>query len=105
MNTTLLVLYMLNDFQRFIPSEFGNDVDRVHSVEPATTEYAAKIKVRRAIEAEKVPYTYVCSQCFDGYFLPTFVQPGATAPPRDKVVIIGDGNVKGEPSSLLKVPL
>lgn len=96
---------MLNDFQRFIPSEFGNDVDRVHSVEPATTEYAAKIKVRRAIEAEKVPYTYVCSHCFDGYFLPTFVQPGATAPPRDKVVIIGDGNVKGEPSSLLKVRL
>ncbi|KAJ1393658.1 NmrA-like domain [Sesbania bispinosa] len=46
--------------KRFFPSEFGNDVDRTHAVDPAKTAY----------------------------------QPGATAPPRDKVVTLGDGNPK-----------
>ena len=81
--------------QRFFPSEFGNDVDRVHAVEPAKTAFATKAKIRRAIEAEGIPYTYVSSNFFAGYFLPNLAQPGATAAPRDKVVIQGDGNPKG----------
>ncbi|CAN0866548.1 Phenylcoumaran benzylic ether reductase POP1 [Linum grandiflorum] len=80
--------------QRFLPSEFGNDVDRVHAVEPAKTAYATKVKIRRAIEAAGVPYTYVSSNFFAGYFLPTLNQPGITTPPRDKVVILGDGTPK-----------
>ncbi|KAJ9704770.1 hypothetical protein PVL29_003018 [Vitis rotundifolia] len=81
--------------KRFFPSEFGNDVDRIHAVGPA------KI-------AEGIPYTYVSSNFFAGFFLPRlsqleataafFVsrlsQPGATGPPRDKIVIPGDGNPK-----------
>ncbi|KAJ6692705.1 PINORESINOL REDUCTASE-RELATED [Salix purpurea] len=31
---------------------------------------------------------------FAGYFLPSLNQPGAAAPPRDKVVILGNGNLK-----------
>lgn len=84
------------DYQRFFPSEFGNDVDRVHAVEPAKSAFAIKAQIRRAIEAEGIPYTYVSSNCFAGYFLPTLVQPGATSPPRDKVIILGDGNPKGK---------
>ncbi|KAK9947058.1 hypothetical protein M0R45_012495 [Rubus argutus] len=80
--------------KRFFPSEFGNDVDRVHAVEPAKSAFAIKAQIRRAIEAEGIPYTYVSSNCFAGYFLPTLVQPGATCPPRDKVIILGDGNPK-----------
>nr|CCC55425.1 phenylcoumaran benzylic ether reductase [Pinus pinaster] len=80
--------------QRFLPSEFGNDVDNSHAVEPAKSVFELKAKVRRAIEAEGIPYTYVSSNCFAGYFLPTLAQPGLTAPPRDKVVILGDGNAK-----------
>lgn len=80
--------------KRFFPSEFGNDVDRTNAVEPAKTAFATKAKIRRAIEAEGIPYTYVSSNFFAGYFLPTLAQPGATAPPRDKVVILGDGNPK-----------
>ncbi|KAG4973368.1 hypothetical protein JHK87_030189 [Glycine soja] len=53
------------------------------------------LKTRRAIEAEGIPYTYVCSYAFAGYFLPTLGQENVTAPPRDKVVILGNGNVKG----------
>lgn len=81
--------------QRFFPSEFGNDVDRVHAVEPAKSAFAIKAQIRRAIKAEGIPYTYVSSNYFAGYFLPTLLQPGATAPPRDKVIILGDGNPKG----------
>ncbi|KAK4274783.1 hypothetical protein QN277_017959 [Acacia crassicarpa] len=80
--------------KRFFPSEFGNDVDRVHAVEPAKSAFAIKAQIRRAVEAEGIPYTYVSSNCFAGYFLPTLVQPGVTAPPRDKVIILGDGNPK-----------
>ncbi|RVX12268.1 Isoflavone reductase-like protein [Vitis vinifera] len=80
--------------KRFFPSEFGNDVDRVHAVEPAKTAFEIKAQIRRTIEAEGIPYTYVSSNFFAGFFLPTLSQPGATAPPRDKVIILGDGNPK-----------
>ncbi|XP_038888643.1 phenylcoumaran benzylic ether reductase Pyrc5-like [Benincasa hispida] len=82
------------NIKRFLPSEFGNDVDRAHAVEPAKSAYNVKIQIRRAVEAAKIPYTYVSANFFAGYFLPSFSQPGATTPPRDKVVILGDGNPK-----------
>lgn len=83
--------------QRFLPSEFGTDVDRTSAVEPAKSAFAGKVQIRRAIEAEGIPYTYIVNNCFAGYYLPTLVQfePGLTSPPRDKVTILGDGNAKG----------
>lgn len=80
--------------KRFLPSEFGNDVDRGHIVEPAKSIFNQKVQIRRAVEAAGIPYTYVSSNFFAGYFLPSLSQPGATTPPRDKVVILGDGNAK-----------
>ncbi|XP_022136276.1 isoflavone reductase homolog [Momordica charantia] len=80
--------------KRFFPSEFGNDVDRVHAVEPAKSAFAVKAEIRRAVEAAGIPYTYVSSNFFAGYFLPNLAQPGASTPPTDKVVILGDGNPK-----------
>ncbi|RYR49202.1 hypothetical protein Ahy_A07g035517 isoform B [Arachis hypogaea] len=80
--------------KRFLPSEFGNDVDRTTAVDPAKSAFATKSKIRRTVEAEGIPYTYVSSNFFAGYFLPNLSQPGATSPPRDKVVILGDGNAK-----------
>ncbi|KAJ0600686.1 putative NmrA-like domain, NAD(P)-binding domain superfamily [Helianthus annuus] len=82
------------NIKKFYPSEFGNDADRSHAVGPAKTVWATKAQIRRAIEAEKIPYTYVNSHCFAGYLLPTLAQSGVTAPPRDKVVSLGDGNAK-----------
>ncbi|XP_061983182.1 phenylcoumaran benzylic ether reductase POP1-like isoform X3 [Populus nigra] len=82
------------NIKRFFPSEFGNDVDRAHAVEPAKTGFATKAKIRRAIEAEGIPYTYVASNSFSGFFLPTLKQPGAPASARDKVIILGDGDTK-----------
>ncbi|KAL8264552.1 hypothetical protein R6Q59_022682 [Mikania micrantha] len=82
------------NIKRFLPSEFGNDADREHAVGLAKAAFATKAQVRRAIEAENIPYTYITSNCFAGYFLPTLAQAGVTAPPRDKVVSLGDGNAK-----------
>uniref|UniRef100_A0A2K2AV87 NmrA-like domain-containing protein n=1 Tax=Populus trichocarpa TaxID=3694 RepID=A0A2K2AV87_POPTR len=50
--------------KRFFPSEFGNDVDRVHAVEPAKSAFATKANIRRAIEAQGIPFTYVSSNFF-----------------------------------------
>lgn len=77
--------------QRFFPAEFGNDADRVHgeAVEPAKSAFESKAKIRRAVEGQGIPYTYVCSNYFAGCVLPIPSQPG------DKVVILGDGNPKG----------
>jgi len=80
--------------KRFLPSEFGNDVDHVDAVEPAKGAFEIKAQIRRTVEAAGIPHTYVPSRFFAGYFLPTLAQPGVTAPPRDKVVIYGDGNPK-----------
>ncbi|XP_006656086.1 phenylcoumaran benzylic ether reductase Pyrc5-like [Oryza brachyantha] len=81
--------------KRFFPSEYGNDVDRTHSVEPAKSVYATKARIRRAIEDEGIPYTYVSSNFFAGRFLPNLAQVGVKGLPIDKVIILGDGNVKG----------
>ncbi|KDP41780.1 hypothetical protein JCGZ_26798 [Jatropha curcas] len=82
------------NIKRFLPSEFGNDVDRTNAVQPVKSAFDDKVKVRRAIEASGIPYTFVSSNLFAGYALPNLNQFGATAPPRDKVVIFGDGNAK-----------
>ncbi|XP_061983180.1 phenylcoumaran benzylic ether reductase POP1-like isoform X1 [Populus nigra] len=84
------------NIKRFFPSEFGNDVDRAHAVEPAKTGFATKAKIRRAIEAEGIPYTYVASNSFSGFFLPALnhSRSGAPASARDKVIILGDGDTK-----------
>lgn len=70
-------------------------MDHVHAVEPAKTAFKIKAQIRRYIESEGIPYTYVASNFFAGYIIPTLAQPNVSAPPRDKVVILGDGNVKG----------
>nr|TKW21371.1 hypothetical protein SEVIR_4G162800v2 [Setaria viridis] len=80
--------------KRFLPSEYGNDVDHVHAVEPAKSIFAVKARIRRAIEAEGIPYTYVSSNFFAGRFLPCLGQVGVSVLPTDKVLILGDGNVK-----------
>ncbi|XP_020098160.1 isoflavone reductase-like protein isoform X2 [Ananas comosus] len=64
-------------------------------------QLADQIKIIRAIKEagnvkvireEGIPHTFVCSNCFQGFFLPRFGQPEAEHPPTDKVIILGDGN-------------
>ncbi|XP_048132244.1 phenylcoumaran benzylic ether reductase POP1-like [Rhodamnia argentea] len=100
--TPLQVQYMIvaaiatvGNIKRFLPSVFGNDVDRARAVEPARTFYAAFYTgIRHLLEEEGIPYTFVSCNFLAGWHHSTLAQPGATAPPRDKVVILGDGNAK-----------
>ncbi|XP_042056385.1 eugenol synthase 2-like [Salvia splendens] len=80
--------------KRFLPSEFGNDIDRSRAVDPINQNFQLKVQLRRAIEASGIPYTFIVSNIFSGYALTNLLQLGATSPPRDKLVIPGDGNVK-----------
>ncbi|KAK4557154.1 hypothetical protein RGQ29_007073 [Quercus rubra] len=83
------------NIKRFIPSEFGTDPSRMgHALEPGRVTFDEKMRVRRAIEDAKIPFTYVTANCFAGYFAGNLSQMGTLMPPRDKVTIYGDGNVK-----------
>ncbi|XP_020267506.1 isoflavone reductase-like protein [Asparagus officinalis] len=84
----------VGNIKRFLPSEFGFDHDRVDVIGPAESTFAPKVQIRRAIEAEGTPYTIVSSNYFAGCSLPTLAQADSTGPPKDKVVIYGDGNTK-----------
>ncbi|GFP85886.1 laccase-11 [Phtheirospermum japonicum] len=81
--------------KRFFPSEFGLDPDKTRVSELDRNFYSRKAEIRRLVEAECIPYTYVSCNFYTSYLLPSLVQPGLEAPPRDKVSIFGDGNVKG----------
>ncbi|XP_031271201.1 probable pinoresinol-lariciresinol reductase 3 [Pistacia vera] len=81
--------------KRFIPSEFGADPDRTQISGMDNNFYSRRSEIRRLIEAEGIPYTYICCNLFMTYLLPCLVQPGLKTPPRDKVTIFGDGNTKG----------
>ncbi|XP_050232203.1 probable pinoresinol-lariciresinol reductase 3 [Mercurialis annua] len=81
--------------KKFIPSEFGADPDKVQISGMGYDCYSWKSEIRRLIEAEGIPYTYICCNLLMRILLPSLVQPGLTTPPRDKVTVFGDGNVKG----------
>ena len=76
-----------------------------HALEPGRVTFDEKMRVRRAIEDAKIPFTYVTANCFAGYFAGNLSQMGTLMPPRDKVTIYGDGNVKGTLSLSLSLYL
>ncbi|XVF52096.1 hypothetical protein PTKIN_Ptkin04bG0237500 [Pterospermum kingtungense] len=83
------------NIKRFLPSEFGMDPSRMgHALEPGRVTFDQKMAVRKAIEEANIPYTYVVANCFAGYFVGNLSQLGRFIPPKDKVFLYGDGNVK-----------
>lgn len=81
--------------QRFIPSEFGADPDKVQIRNMDSGFYEKKAEIRRLIENEGIPYTFVSCNLLMRYLLTSLVQPGMKAPPRDKLKIFGDGSTRG----------
>jgi hypothetical protein len=65
--------------------------------------FKVKEEIRRSIEEAGIPYTYVVSNGFAGYFIAPLFQQGIKEPPRDKVIIYGSGDVKGITSLTHKV--
>ncbi|KAK4252672.1 hypothetical protein QN277_014417 [Acacia crassicarpa] len=81
--------------KRFLPSEFGLDPARMgHALEPGRVTFDDKMTVRKAIEEASIPYTYISANLFAGYFAGSLSQMGSFVPPRDKVHLFGDGNLK-----------
>ncbi|KAJ3708904.1 hypothetical protein LUZ61_012609 [Rhynchospora tenuis] len=80
--------------QRFLPSEFGTDIDHDHAVGPAKMSFEEKSQVRQIIKDEGIPYTFVVCNFFAGCFLPTIGQAALSGLPTDKYTILGDGNTK-----------
>lgn len=86
---------ILIQLQRFIPSEFGLDPDKVQISGMDYSFYSRKAEIRRVVEEQGIPYTFISCNFFMSYLLPSLVQPGLSSPPRDKLSIFGDGNTKG----------
>ncbi|XP_066355974.1 isoflavone reductase homolog [Miscanthus floridulus] len=83
------------NIKRFIPSEFGVDPSKMgHALEPGRVTFDEKMDLRRAIEEANIPHTYVSANCFAGYFCPNLCQMRTLLPPKEKVHVYGDGNVK-----------
>ncbi|KAG4988382.1 hypothetical protein JHK82_030725 [Glycine max] len=91
------VIKQAGSIKRFIPSEFGSDPTKVRVSElgDGYNFYAPKVEIRRLVEAEGIPYTFISCNFFMRVLLPSLAQPGSDAPPRDNVNIFGDGNTKG----------
>lgn len=88
-------------WQRFLPSEFGHDVDRADPVEPGLTMYKEKRQVRRLIEKLEIPYTYICCNSIASWPYHNNRHPSEVIPPLDHFEIYGDGSVRGNYTSLL----
>ncbi|XP_037483336.1 isoflavone reductase homolog [Triticum dicoccoides] len=81
--------------KRFLPSEFGMDPARMgHALEPGRITFDEKMEIRRAIEEGNIPHTYISANCFAAYFVPNLCQMRTLLPPKEKVHVYGDGNVK-----------
>ncbi|XVE64079.1 hypothetical protein DITRI_Ditri07aG0072400 [Diplodiscus trichospermus] len=80
--------------KRFLPSEFGHDIDRAEPVEPGLTMYEQKRNIRREIEKSGIPYTYICCNSIAAWPYHDNTHPADVLPPLDMFQIYGDGTVK-----------
>ncbi|MBA0666846.1 hypothetical protein Goklo_003208 [Gossypium klotzschianum] len=77
--------------KRFLPSEFGVEEDRLSFLPPFEACLEKKRKIRRAVEASGIPYTYVSANCFGAYFLNYLLRPHEQ---HEDVTIYGSGEAK-----------
>ncbi|XP_052138124.1 isoflavone reductase homolog [Oryza glaberrima] len=68
------------------PTRMGN------ALEPWRVTFDEKME--RAIENANIPRTYVSANCFAAYFSPNLCQMKTLLPPKERVGVYGDGNVK-----------
>jgi len=81
------------NIERFVPSEFGNEVDRIRgALPPFQALLDNKKKIRRATEAAGIDYTYVSANSFAAYFVDYLLHPHDQK--LDHVTIFGSGEAK-----------
>ncbi|XP_022841534.1 isoeugenol synthase 1-like [Olea europaea var. sylvestris] len=79
------------NIKRFVPSEFGNEVDRISGLPPFQKLLDNKKKIRRATEAAGIPFTYVSANSFAAYFVDYLLHPCQIS---DHATIYGSGEAK-----------
>uniref|UniRef100_A0A5B7B975 NmrA-like domain-containing protein n=1 Tax=Davidia involucrata TaxID=16924 RepID=A0A5B7B975_DAVIN len=79
------------NIKRFLPSEFGCEEDRVIALPPFQALLDKKKKIRRAIEANGIPYTFVSANGFGAYFVNYLLRPHEQ---HDDVTVYGSGEAK-----------
>ncbi|XP_059656324.1 isoeugenol synthase 1-like [Cornus florida] len=81
------------NIERFVPSEFGNEVDRVKgALPPFQSLLDNKKKIRRTTEAAGICYTYVSANSFAAYFVDYLLHPHNQN--LDQLTIYGTGEAK-----------
>ncbi|KAL5555174.1 hypothetical protein UlMin_037410 [Ulmus minor] len=80
------------NIKRFVPSEYGNEVDRVSGLPPFEALLENKRKIRRATEAAGISFTYVSANAFSAYFVDYLLHPHENP---DEVIVYGTGQAKG----------
>ncbi|KAJ4773021.1 Pinoresinol-lariciresinol reductase-like protein [Rhynchospora pubera] len=81
--------------KRFLPSEFGTDPSRMaHAIAPGNAVFIDKMEVRKAIEQACIPFTYISANFYMAYSVANLAQLEKLFPPRESVVLYGDGNIK-----------
>lgn len=78
--------------QRFLPSDFGVEEDRINPLPPFQAVLDKKRKIRREIEAAGIPYTFVSSNCFAAYFVNFLLRPYEK---KKDIAVYGNGEAKG----------
>ncbi|KAK3043917.1 hypothetical protein RJ639_000616 [Escallonia herrerae] len=80
--------------KRFLPSDFGCEEDRISVLPPFQAFLDKKKRIRRAIEAAGIPYTYVSANCFGAYFVNYLLRPHEK---HDNIIVYGNGEAKALP--------
>ncbi|GLT91751.1 hypothetical protein SLE2022_096240 [Rubroshorea leprosula] len=84
----------VGSIKRFLPSEFGHDVDRSNPMQPGLNMYNDKRRIRRTIEQLGLPYTYICCNSIASWPYHDNTHPSEVLPPLDQIPIYGDGTVR-----------
>ncbi|MED6159832.1 leucoanthocyanidin [Stylosanthes scabra] len=92
--TLIEAMKSVKTIKRFLPSEFGHDVDRADPVEPGLTMYKEKRVIRRMVEESGIPFTNICCNSIAAWPYHDNCHPSKLPPPIDQFQIYGDGNIK-----------
>jgi len=87
--------------KRFLPSEFGSDMDLPNDYAPALLEpvFAPKRAIRKALRESGIPHTFVCNSAFSEFIISPLAQvdillSGDLKPPQQNITIFGSGEGK-----------
>ena len=87
----------MDELQRFFPSKFGLDAGRIELMVPAKSQPGVKAQIREAIKEAGIPYTIVSSNFGAAYRILKWIgQIETLKPPTDNILMLGDGNSKGD---------